>query len=129
MQLTEDLPFQALRRTWQPVANAANLARAAVTGCTLLDTELVLARFADGRLLAADVACPHKGMQLSAGCIRAGEGRRITLLVDGRQVAAIEDTGASAALGTAWTLRRYPHRGLPGGAATSGSTGRSSRMA
>ncbi|MGH8692813.1 MAG: Rieske 2Fe-2S domain-containing protein, partial [Burkholderiales bacterium] len=73
MQLTEDLPFQALRRTWQPVANAANLARDAVTGCILLDTELVLARFADGRLLAADVACPHKGTRLSAGCIRAGE--------------------------------------------------------
>ncbi|MGH8694430.1 MAG: hypothetical protein ACREVM_09425, partial [Burkholderiales bacterium] len=31
------------------------------------------------------------------------EGRRITLFVDGRQVAAVEDTGASAALGTAWT--------------------------
>ncbi|MGH8694431.1 MAG: Rieske 2Fe-2S domain-containing protein [Burkholderiales bacterium] len=73
MQLTEDLPFQALRRTWQPVTNAANLARDAVTGCILLDTELVLARFADGRLLAADVACPHKGTRLSAGRIRAGE--------------------------------------------------------
>ena len=30
-------------------------------------------RFADGRLLAADVACPHKGARLSAGCVRDGE--------------------------------------------------------
>jgi len=31
------------------------------------------------------------------------EGRRITLFVDGRQVAAFDDNGTSAALGTAWT--------------------------
>lgn len=73
MALTEELPFVALRRTWQPVANAADLAPGGVTGATLLETELVLARFADGRLLAADVACPHKGARLSAGCIREGE--------------------------------------------------------
>lgn len=73
MELTEDLPFQAMRRTWQPVANAANVPPGGVTGCILLNTELVLARFHDGRLLAADVACPHKGTRLSAGCIRDGE--------------------------------------------------------
>jgi len=73
MLLTEDLPFQLLRKTWQPVATAAALTPGTVTGYTLLSTELVLARFADGRLLAADVACPHKGARLSAGCIRHGE--------------------------------------------------------
>jgi phenylpropionate dioxygenase-like ring-hydroxylating dioxygenase large terminal subunit len=72
MTLTEDLPFVALRRTWQPVALAADLQPGAVTGYTLLECELVLARFADGQLLAADVACPHKGARLSAGCIRDG---------------------------------------------------------
>lgn len=72
MTLTEELPFAALRRTWQPVANAAELRPGAVLGRTLLDTELVLARFPDGTLLAADVACPHKGARLSAGCIRDG---------------------------------------------------------
>ncbi len=41
-------------------------------GVTLLEKELVLARFSDGRLLAADVACPHKGARLSRGCIRDG---------------------------------------------------------
>lgn len=71
--LTEDVAIAALRRTWQPVANAAALPPGGVTGYTLLNTELVLARFADGTLLAADVACPHKGIRLSAGCIRAGE--------------------------------------------------------
>ena len=73
MILTEDAVFTALRHTWQPVANAADLPAGKVTGYTLLETELVIARFADGRVLVADVACPHKGAQLSAGCIRDGE--------------------------------------------------------
>lgn len=71
--LTEDTAVAALRRTWQPVANAADLPPGKVIGYTLLNTELVIARFADGRLLAADVACPHKGARLSAGCLRDGE--------------------------------------------------------
>ncbi len=69
MTLDEDSPFQALRRTWQPVALSADLRAGDVTGRTLLEQDLVLARFADGRLLAADVACPHKGARLSGGCI------------------------------------------------------------
>lgn len=73
MTLTEDLPFLALRRTWQPVANARDLPPGGVLGYTLLETELVLARFLDGTLLAADTACPHKGARLSRGCIRDGE--------------------------------------------------------
>src|SRR5882724_7257616 len=73
MILTEEMPFQILRRTWQPVANAADLPPGKIIGCTLLNTELVVARFPDGRLLAADVACPHKGARLSAGCFREGE--------------------------------------------------------
>lgn len=72
-ELTEDLPFRVLRRTWQPVSNAADLPAGKIIGYTLLDTELVIARFPDGRLLAADVACPHKGARLSAGCFRNGE--------------------------------------------------------
>lgn len=71
--LTEDAAIAALRRTWQPVANAADLLPGKVTGYTLLGTELVISRFADGGLLAADVACPHKGARLTAGCIRDGE--------------------------------------------------------
>jgi vanillate O-demethylase monooxygenase subunit len=72
MTLTEDTPFAALRRTWQPVANAPALPPGQIIGYTLLDTPLVVARFPDGRLLAADVACPHKGARLSAGCFRNG---------------------------------------------------------
>ena len=71
--LTEDTPFQVLRRTWQPVAMANELAPGTVTGRRLLDNELVLARFEDGTLLAADTACPHKGARLSLGAICAGE--------------------------------------------------------
>jgi phenylpropionate dioxygenase-like ring-hydroxylating dioxygenase large terminal subunit len=33
----------------------------------------VIARFANGTILAADVACPHKGARLSAGCIQDGQ--------------------------------------------------------
>ncbi|RXK56257.1 aromatic ring-hydroxylating dioxygenase subunit alpha [Oleiharenicola lentus] len=71
--LTEETALNALRRTWQPVANAAAVPPGGVMGYTLLNTELVIARFADGSLLAADVACPHKGARLSAGCIRDGQ--------------------------------------------------------
>ena len=70
-QLTETTPFQVLRRTWQPVANAADLPPGQVRAVTLLGEELVLARFETG-LLAAPVACPHKGMRLSLGCISDG---------------------------------------------------------
>jgi phenylpropionate dioxygenase-like ring-hydroxylating dioxygenase large terminal subunit len=72
MNLTEDTVFSALRRTWQPVANAAALPAGTVVGYTLLETELVIARFPDSGLLAADAACPHKGARLNAGCIRDG---------------------------------------------------------
>jgi phenylpropionate dioxygenase-like ring-hydroxylating dioxygenase large terminal subunit len=73
MELTEDLPFVALRKTWQPVALTTELSPGLVSSYTLLDQELVLARFHDGRLLAADVACPHKGARLYAGRICNGE--------------------------------------------------------
>jgi vanillate O-demethylase monooxygenase subunit len=71
--LREEGVAAALRQTWQPVANSASLAPGDVRGVRLLETSLVLARFADGRVLAAAEACPHKGTRLSAGCIRDGE--------------------------------------------------------
>ncbi len=46
--LTEETALNALRRTWQPVANAADLPPGGVIGYTLLNTELVIARFAEG---------------------------------------------------------------------------------
>lgn len=69
--LSEDAPFLAMRRTWQPVINAADLPPGAVAGEILLGESLVLARFEDGRLLAASSACPHKGYDLSRGRICA----------------------------------------------------------
>jgi vanillate O-demethylase monooxygenase subunit len=71
--LTEDTAVAALRRTWQPVANAADLPAGKIIGYTLLNVELVVVRFADGGLLAADTACPHKGARLTAGCLHRGE--------------------------------------------------------
>ncbi len=63
--LDEGAPFAALRRTWQPVLNASELLPGCVRGATLLDHQLVVARFPDGQLLAALNACPHKGFDLS----------------------------------------------------------------
>ena len=73
MTLDDQLVFKRLRETWQPVANADALIPGGVIGYTLLETELVIARFANGTILAADVACPHKGARLSAGCIQDGQ--------------------------------------------------------
>jgi phenylpropionate dioxygenase-like ring-hydroxylating dioxygenase large terminal subunit len=71
--LSEAHVIAALRRTWQPVAISSLLPGGRVMGCTLLEVELVVARFADGTVLAADVACPHKGARLSAGTIQTDE--------------------------------------------------------
>lgn len=70
--LSEDTPFLALRRTWQPVINAADLPLGAVAGATLLGESLVVARFENGELLAARNACPHKGYDLSRSQICGG---------------------------------------------------------
>jgi phenylpropionate dioxygenase-like ring-hydroxylating dioxygenase large terminal subunit len=51
----------------------SSTARTGAGGCPLLGTESAFARFPDGRLLAADAACPHKGARLSADCIRHRE--------------------------------------------------------
>jgi vanillate O-demethylase monooxygenase subunit len=64
-ELTEETPFQALKATWQPVINAADLPRGELRGVTLLGERLVIARFLDGKLLAAASACPHKGFDLT----------------------------------------------------------------
>lgn len=72
MTLTEDHVIQSLRRTWQPVANAADVPPGKIIRYTLLEIDLVVARFPDGHLLAADLACPHKGADLSQGCMRDG---------------------------------------------------------
>ena len=73
MLLTEEIVFKAMRRTWQPIANSAEIPPGQLIARTLLETDLVVARFANGRVLVADVACPHKGANLSRGCIRDGE--------------------------------------------------------
>ena len=67
--MTESEVFTAMRRTWQPVANVADVPAGKVIGYKLLERDLVIAHFPDGRFLAADVACPHKGARLSAGSI------------------------------------------------------------
>lgn len=72
MQLTEDVPFQVLRKTWQPVGLSRDLAVGEALSYTLLDEEIVVVRFDDG-LLAAPNACPHKGMRLSCGYLARGE--------------------------------------------------------
>jgi phenylpropionate dioxygenase-like ring-hydroxylating dioxygenase large terminal subunit len=65
-QLDESAPLRVMRRTWQPVALSQELPPNGISSFQLLDQEIVLARV-DNRVLAADIACPHKGMRLSLG--------------------------------------------------------------
>ena len=70
--LTEEVPFKVLRKTWQPVALSRDLRPNDVRPYRLLGEEIVIARFNDG-LLAAQNSCPHKGMKLDKGCVRDTE--------------------------------------------------------
>lgn len=70
--LSEPDVTERLKQAWQPVANSDSLPPDSVQRATLLGTRLVLARFPDGRLLAADAACPHKGFDLSKSSICNG---------------------------------------------------------
>ena len=72
MALTDDIPFQVLRSTWQPVGLSRALAVGETLAYTLLGVDLVVVRFADGLLATVD-ACPHKGMRLS--CASVADGR------------------------------------------------------
>ena len=71
-ELTEELAFRTLRRTWQPVALSRDLAENQVRGCRLLEQDLIVVRLS-GRVMAAQAWCPHKGMRLETGSIVAGE--------------------------------------------------------
>lgn len=81
MALTEDAPFQVLRATWQPVGLSAALPLGETLAYTLLDVDVVVARFDDGLLATVD-ACPHKGMRLSCSGVRDG---RLTCAYHGWQ--------------------------------------------
>ena len=70
--LTEDVPFKVLRKTWQPVGLSRDPRENELRPYRLLGEDLVIARFPTG-LLAAQNACPHKGMRLDRGCLREGE--------------------------------------------------------
>lgn len=70
--LPEDLPFRALRSTWQPVANARDLPPGGIRPVRLLGEELVVARIGD-RILASENGCPHKGMRFERGRVCGGE--------------------------------------------------------
>ena len=71
--IDEDLPFRALRRTWQPVALSRDLGENGLQACRLLGEDLLVTRFPGGRLMASQAACPHKGMRLARGCVDRGE--------------------------------------------------------
>jgi phenylpropionate dioxygenase-like ring-hydroxylating dioxygenase large terminal subunit len=70
-QLTEETPFQVMRRSWQPVALGSDVPPGGILSYRLFDTDLLVARFSSG-LLAAEDACPHKGARLSRGRICDG---------------------------------------------------------
>ncbi len=72
MDITESLPFEMLKKTWQPVCISRDLPVGAVRHYVLLEVELVIAR-TPGGLLAARNSCPHKGMRLEKGSIIDGQ--------------------------------------------------------
>lgn len=67
ISLTEAAAFDALKRTWQPVALSADIPAGSAIEYCLLDERLFVARMADGRILAGPERCPHKGFRLSQG--------------------------------------------------------------
>lgn len=66
------LPATVERQGWHPVALAADVA-AAPQPAMLLGERLVLWRDADGGVRAWADRCPHRGAQLSMGCVRGGQ--------------------------------------------------------
>jgi phenylpropionate dioxygenase-like ring-hydroxylating dioxygenase large terminal subunit len=71
-QLTEEVPFRIMKRTWQPVALSSDLAVGSLLAYKLFEVDLVIARFAT-TILAAEDICPHKGARLSRGRICESE--------------------------------------------------------
>jgi vanillate O-demethylase monooxygenase subunit len=63
--------FPALFAHWHPVARSRELGRKPIA-CRILDREIVLFRIENGRIGAMMNCCPHRGMRLSKGCVRAG---------------------------------------------------------
>jgi phenylpropionate dioxygenase-like ring-hydroxylating dioxygenase large terminal subunit len=56
---------------WHPVARSCDVGRRPVAR-RILDREIVLFRTEAGRIGAMMNRCPHRGMRLSKGCVRAG---------------------------------------------------------
>jgi vanillate O-demethylase monooxygenase subunit len=73
VSLSEDLPFRALRKTWQPVARSKDVAEGRIAGYRLLGEDLAITRFPGGRLMVSQAACPHKGMRLECGRVDGGQ--------------------------------------------------------
>jgi len=67
-----DVPATVERQGWHPVALAADV-EAAPQPAMLLGERLVLWRDADGGIRAWADRCPHRGAQLSMGCVRGGQ--------------------------------------------------------
>ena len=66
-ETTATPPDPLLWNDWFPVAIAADIAPGDHRAVRLLDEALVLWRAADGRLMAWDDRCPHRGARLSLG--------------------------------------------------------------
>lgn len=62
----------ALLQHWYAVARS-DAVRARPLGIVLFDRALVLARLAEGRVIALEDRCPHRGAPLSEGCV-VGDG-------------------------------------------------------
>jgi vanillate O-demethylase monooxygenase subunit len=72
IELTEETPFEVMKRTWQPVALSAEMPVGKVISYKLFDVDLAVVRFPEG-LLATEDSCPHKGARLSRGALCEGK--------------------------------------------------------
>lgn len=71
MKITEDMPFKAMRKTWQPVCLSRNLGEGTIFEYTLLDEDIVIVKTKDDLFVARDL-CPHRGAKLGLGKIKNG---------------------------------------------------------
>jgi Na(+)-translocating NADH:ubiquinone oxidoreductase F subunit len=72
--ITEEMPFKAMRKTWQPVALVRDLEKKEILEYTLLNEEIVVTRL-KGKLCAFKDRCPHRGAKFAIGDIHDGHMR------------------------------------------------------
>ena len=64
--ITEQMPFLAMRKTWQPVALIRDLDNKNIIEYTVLNEEIVITRL-NGKICSFKDRCPHRGAKFAIG--------------------------------------------------------------